>query len=811
MWKNYLLIAWRTLKRDKLFAVLNIMGLALGIVACMLIYIYVQDELSFDAHHAKADRIFRVQGHFDFGDTQDDFGITQFPMVPTLLKEYPEIEGGTLLYILNQCQFTYKGQSFRVDDGYYADTAYFRTFDYRWISGGPHALDEPDNLVVTLRFAEELFGSEDPMGKLVERNGRTLKVAGVVDERAYNTHIPVGCFLSLLGMPPQAKEQLMTTWGQVSSYNYVVLAPGVDETSFQPKMDAFTAKFILPFWEQIGFDGTMRFNLEPLRDVHFNNELIYDAPNKGNRAYVTLFAIVAGLILAIACINYVNMSTADATRRAKEVALRKVSGAQWGQLVAQFIGGSLLIALIAIGVALVLLKLALPIFNELSGKEIGMRYVLGGGFIGVLVLILLAIGVLAGSYPAFFLARFSPQLLLKEGVASGAGKQRVRKVLMGAQFGIALFMVTGTLAVFAQLQWLRSNNMGLHKEDVLVVKMPQPQPEDTLAWDALRPLKAELARESFVLGAAFTDFTPGGGTQRWVLRAKTKDGVVDKPLPAMSCDADYPALIGMELSQGRVFDPNITTDRSGAIMVNESLVRTFGFTDPLSSVLYVPGDAQATPPQPDQEFRIIGVVKDFHYASLHTPIEPLAIFQGDPRYGVNNLVLRLAPGRTQSQLTALQARFKRLQPNAQWEATFLTDSIAQLYRAEDKLFRVFTAFAVLTIILTVMGLYGLAYFTAKQRTRDIGIRRVLGAPVLDIVRHMNKEFVVLLGLALLVAFPLAFYAIGRWLETFAYHTDIPPVLYVTALALTLSVTVLTVTVQAYQAAVADPVKALRYE
>lgn len=811
MFRNHLLIAWRNLKRDKLFAALNILGLAIGIVACLLIYVYVQDELSFDAHHAKGDRIFRVQGHFNFGDSQDDFGITQFPLVPTLLKEYPEVESGSQLYVLNKCQFTYNGRTYAVDDGYYADTAYFHTFDHRWVAGGPDALDQPDNLVITQRFARELFGDADPLGKLVERNGRTLKVAGVIDERAYNTHVPLGCFLSLLGMPPKAKEQLMTTWGQVTCYNYVVLAPGSDERTFQGKMDAFTAKYILPFWKNIGFKGTMRFNLEPLREVHFNNDLIYDTPKKGNKAYVLLFAVVAVLILAIACINYINMSTADATRRAKEVALRKVSGAQRGQLVAQFIAASVLVTLIAVAVALALLYLLLPGFNELSGKEVGLAHVLRGGFLAVVLGIVVLIGVAAGSYPAFFLSRFAPQLLLKEGVASGAGRQRVRKVLMGAQFAIALFMVVGTLAVFAQLHWLRTNDMGLRKEHVLVVKMPQPRPDDTLAWDAIRPIKSELARESFVQGAAFTDFTPGGGTQRWVLRARTKDGVVDKPMPAISCDADYPALIGMQLTAGRTFDPGIPTDRTSAIIVNESLVKAFGFTEPIGSVLYVPGDAQATPPEPDQELKIIGTVKDFHFASLHTPIEPLVIFQGDPRYGVGNLLLRLAPGDVPAQLAALQARFKQLKPDAEWDPVFLSDSIARLYQAEDKLFRVFTAFAVLAIVLTVMGLYGLAYFTAKQRTREIGIRRVMGAPLLDIVRRLNREFVVLLGLALLVAFPLAFYAIGRWLETFAYHATISPLLYVAALLITLLVTVLTVTVQAYRAAVADPVKALRYE
>ncbi|HEY0975955.1 MAG TPA: FtsX-like permease family protein [Flavobacteriales bacterium] len=811
MLRNSLLIAWRNLKRDKLFAALNIIGLALGIVACMLIHIHVQDELSFDGHHAKAARIYRVQGHFDFGDTRDDFGVTQFPLIPTLLKEYPEIEGGTLLYNLNRCQFKYNGQEYAIDNGYYADTSYFRIFDFRWISGGPHALDEPDNLVITRRAALGMFGADDPMGKLVERNGRSLKVAGVIDDEAYNTHIPMGCWLSLLGMPPKAKEQLMTTWGQVSCYNYVVLAPGVDEKAFQPKMDAFTAKYIMPFWKQTGFEGTLLFNLEPLRDVHFNNDLIYDTPKKGNRAYVTLFAIVAVLILAIACINYINMSTADATRRAKEVALRKVSGAQRRQLVVQFIGGSLLVAGIAIVVALVLLKFALPVFNDLSGKSIGMGRILSGSFIALVLFVMLVVGVLAGSYPAIFLSRFAPQLLLKEGVASGAGKQRVRKVLMGLQFGIALFMVTGTLAVFAQLHWLRSNDMGLRKENVLVVKMPSPPPQDTLAWDAIRPLKEELARESFVQAAAFTDFTPGGETQRWVLRAKTPEGVVDKPLPAMSCDADYPGLIGMQLTAGRLFDPKVPSDRTGTVVVNESLVKAFGFKDPLASVLYIPGDPKADPPVPDEELRIIGVVKDFHYASLHTPIEPIAIFQGDPRYGVGNLMLRLAPGDVSAQLAALRARFAQLQPNAQWQGSFLTDDIAQLYQAEDKLFRVFTAFAGLAIVLTMMGLYGLAYFTARQRTREIGIRRVMGAPISDIVRRMNREFVVLLGLALLVAFPLAFLAIGRWLETFAYHADVSPWLYVAALSITLLVTVLTVTVQAYRAAIADPVKALRYE
>ena len=811
MFDNYLLIAWRTLKRDKLFAVLNITGLAIGIVACMLIYIYVQDELSFDAHHAKADRIHRIQAHYKFGDTKDDFGITPFPIMEALLKEYPDIESGVSLYQLGQTTLEYEGKPYVAENGYNADTSFFRAFDFTFVKGDLTALDEPDNIVIMQEMAVRMFGDEEPIGKLVQRNTRTLKVAGVIDEKAENTHIPMGVFMSRLGMPPQAKEQLGQSWGNNSSFNYLVLGPGVSARDFQSKMDAFVTKYIIPAWGGQDFHGEISFNLEPLREVHFNNELIYDTPKKGNKAYVTLFAIVAVLILAIACINYINMSTADATRRAKEVALRKVSGAQRGQLVAQFIGGSVMIAIIGIVVALGLLWLCLPVFNTITEKEIGMGYLLRGSFAGVVLLIVLAIGVVAGSYPAFFLSRFAPQLLLKEGVASGAGKGRVRKVLMGAQFAIALFMVTGTLAVFAQLHWLRTTDMGFRKENLLSITMPHPPGEDTLAWDALRPLKTELMRESFITGGSYTQSIPGQSGGRWVLQVNTPEGRIDKPMPTMSTDADFPALIGVELVAGRYFDPNIPSDAETAVMVNESAVKTFGWKDALTEKIIIPGDAQSTPPQPDQQLTVIGVVKDFHYASMHTPIEPLVMFQSSQRYGTQDLVLRLAPGDVRSQLAALQSRWKQVRPNDDWDATFLTDSIAHLYQAEDKLFRVFTAFSVLTILLTVMGLYGLAYFTAKQRTREIGIRRVMGAPLFDIVRRMNREFVVLLGLSLLVAFPLAFYAIGRWLESFAYHTDISPVLYAAALLLTLFVTVLTVSVQAYRAAVADPVKALRYE
>ncbi len=521
MLKNYLTIAWRSLMRDKLFAFLNIVGLAIGVTACLLIYIYVQDELSFDAHHTKKDRIYRIQAHYSFGDTQDDFGITPFPVVAALLNEYPDIESGVSLFQLGQTTLEYEGRPYVSEDGYNADTSFFRQFDFVFTHGGVDALDEPDNIVITQEMATRMFGPGDPIGKMVQRNGRTLKIAGVIDEKAVNTHIPLGVFMSRLGMPPQAKEQLDQSWGQNSCLNYLVLAPGVDELVFQEKMDAFVTKYIIPAWGGSAFNGSIRFNLEPLREVHFNNDLIYDTPKKGNKTYVTLLAVVAILILAIACINFINMSTADATRRAKEVALRKVSGAQRPQLIIQFIGGSVMVAVMAMILALAFVFLALPAFNGLTGRSIGLEYAARGGFILVLMLLVLLIGVIAGSYPAFFLARFSPQLLLKEGIVAGAGKQRVRKVLMGAQFVITLFMVVGTLAVFTQLNWLRTTDLGFRKENLLSIAMPLPHQQDTLGWDRLRPVKNEMLKHNFVTAAAFTTALPGQGGGRWVLAVNT--------------------------------------------------------------------------------------------------------------------------------------------------------------------------------------------------------------------------------------------------------------------------------------------------
>lgn len=803
MLKNNFLIAWRNLKRDKLFAALNIFGLAIGIVACLLIYVHVVDELSFDAHHRKADRIYRVQSLINYGDKADAFGITPYPIVGALLGEFPEIETGAAMLRTGKTFLEYEGEQHALEHSFYVDTTFFRIFDLRFLAGGVHALDKPDNIVIGKKLAQRIFGADDPMGRLLKAPGRTLEVAGVLDEDAFNTHIPISLFLSAPGMLPESKAHLTADWGNHNTFSYLVLSPEADVKGFQAKLDRFVEERMRPEWGS-EFQGSIQLRLEPLREIHFNNTLTHDGPNKGNRAYVILLAMVAILILAVGCINFINMSTADATRRAREVALRKVVGAQRQQLIVQFIGGSVMVTCLAITLALVLLWLTLPGFNSISGKTMSMGRILEPGLVGVLLVIVLLVGVLAGSYPAFFLARFNPQLLLKEGIPA-SGRQGVRKVLMGLQFVIALFLLVSTMMVHRQLEWMRSKDLGFRKENLLAVTMPTPQPQDTLNWSALRAVKTEMMHENFVEGGSFTWTLPGQERGRRLLLVDGPDGPMNHPMPTMFVDADFPEVIGMQLLAGRFFDPDIPEDRFRSVVVNESAVRTFGWKEPLNERIRFPGAGD------DAAMRVIGVVKDIHYTSLHSPIEPLCIFPTDPRYSAGTLLLRLSPGDVARQMDMLSARWNGLALGKRWEATFLTDSFAQLYQAEDRLFRVFSAFTVLALLLTAMGLYALAYFTARQRTKEIGIRRVLGASVHEMILQLNSEFILLLGIAMVIAFPLTWVALARWLEGFAYHTSISPVLFIASLLVISLVTVFTVSFQAWRVAVADPVKALRHE
>lgn len=805
MFQNYLTVALRNIIRNKRFAALNIIGLAIGIVSCLLIYIFIQDELSFDAHHAKRDKIYRVQCFFKFNDVEDKFGIVPFPTGPTLQSEYPEVKEMVRLFLLRQQNFTSEGKVYNVQDLYLADSTLFDIFDFAFIAGDPKtALAQPMSIVITDGEAKKVFGTANPMGKLVTWNKKTLKVTGVIDEKKYNTHIEMGGFISMSSMNPDFRKDISANWGNNNSFTYIVMDDENAAVNFQPKLDALVKKYMDPYWGGLGFSGKITMHIEPLKDIRFNNYLIYDTPKKGNRAYVTIFSVVAILILLIACINYVNMSTAAATRRAKEVGVRKVAGAGRGQLIFQFLSESVIVTLLAIVISLALLELSLPLFNEITGKEITLKYLLQGSFIAVLLSIIILIGVVAGSYPAFFLSNFKPQVVLKSFGEVKGGGAGIRKVLITGQFAISVFMIAGTFAVYSQLHYMLNKDLGFKQDNMLVITIP-PTAADTMLVKKIRNLKDELKKESFVKDATFSNNIPSKELSRIVYKIKSSKGKDYKPIATMQGDADYPKMMGMQLVQGRYFDETNPGDRDFGCMINEACAKMLGWKDPLKEKFYVEGDSG------DITINVLGVVKDFHFASLHSPIEPVVIFMNEARFVSGYMLVNLESGDTQAGIDKIKTKWAQVLPNKEFEYYFLDDSIHELYQAENKMLKVFIYFAVLTIILSCMGIYGLSYFITRRRTREIGIRKVLGASVSSILFLLNKEFLVLMGVASVIAIPLSYWAINNWLMDFAYHTGISVLLFIAAVLITTLVAVATISIQALRTATGNPVNSIRYE
>lgn len=805
MFRNYFLIALRHIKRNKLFSVLNILGLAIGIVSCLLIYIYIEDEVSFDRHHTKADQIYRIQCFYKFEDVEDKFGISPFPVMPTLKQEYPEITDGCRLFVLGNVNVFKEEKVFNLDNAYFADSNFFKIFEFKFVSGSPeNALSNPENVVLTKSYATKIFGEESPMGKVLLWNNKNLKVSGIIDEKTYNTHIDLGMFIPVSNMNPQFKAGIDDNWGNNNSFSYVVIPDQKTAENFQPKMDAYVKKYVLPQWEKFGFNGSIKFFIEPLKDIHFNNYLIYDTTKKGNYGYVKIFSAVALLILCIACINYTNMSTAAATRRSKEVAMRKVAGATKRQLVLQFVGESFLLAIIALLLSFGLLEILLPLFNDITGKEIVISDILKPGLILVITGILFTVGILAGSFPAFFMSRFAPQVILKESMVRNGGRHTIRRILMTAQFSISIFMIIATLIVYSQLNYMRNKEMGFDRENLLTVRVPNFQQADSLLIKKMRGLKDELKMLSFVKDASFSAYIPGENVSRFVLKVKTSNGMQDKPIATMFADYDYPKMMGMKLMQGRYFDEKNIADQNSSIIINQATVKLFGWKDPLNQSLYIP-DSSLT------ELKVIGVMEDFHFASLHSPIEPVVLFMNNPSFVSGHLSVKLQPGDINQQLQSIESIWKKTLTNKEFEFQFLDDAIFKLYLNEEKMFKVFVYFALLALLLSCMGLYGLSFFSTQQRTKEIGIRKVMGASTGRIILLLNREFIVMIGFASLITFPVAWWVVSGWLEAFAYRTPISISVFAIALVFTLILSILTVSLQVFKTARLNPVKSLRYE
>jgi len=795
MLKNYLTIALRNLRKQKGYTFINIFGLAVGLACCLLISLYVQHERSYDRYHEKADRIYRLTTELGFSGTSAHFASASPVMAEVMRAEFPEVEQS--VRVINGSKMVRVGdKQFKESRFYHADSTVFDVFSYTFIAGNAQtALDRPHTVVLTHSTAQKYFGDTDPLGKTLQVGDATeYTVTGVIEDLPTPSHFQFD-FLASMSSVSKAKN---SNWlGNLDFKTYLVLRPDASPEALEAKFPALLEQNVGATLNRLG--ALFRLELQPLTAIHLHSNLDYELEPNGNVSYVYIFSAVALFILLIACINFMNLATARSADRAKEIGIRKVLGAYRVQLIRQFLVEALLLATLAFGLALVLVWLVLPTFNQIVGRSLDFagKGALLVGFAGITGIV----GLLAGSYPALFLAGFQPVVVLKGKFRTGMTGAVLRKGLVVTQFAISIMLIIGTLVVHQQLNYARSQQLGFDKDQVVVLPLYQAG----AAMAQTDVFKAEVQRHPGVVHATAANNFPGGLIYDQVYYPEGKGLDESIHLWIYSVDFDYLQTLGMKLVAGRDFSPEQRLD-SSSVILNETAMQLLGW-DTIEDKRFVEFETNDLDGN-RRMLSVIGTVEDFHFESFRHDIRPLAIrvHPGHPRH----LLVRMRAGQSQEVLVFLQEKWEAA-TTAPFEYTFLDQQFDQLYRADEDLGRIFGYFAGLAIFIASLGLFGLTTFSVEQRTKEVGVRKVLGASVTNIVTLLSKDFLWLVALSTLIAIPVAYFAMNRWLESFAYRIMIGPSVLLLAVGIALLIALVTVSFQAVKAALADPVKSLRYE
>lgn len=790
MLKSYLVIVWRNLLRHKLYSIINVSGLAIGISCCLLILLYVQDELSYDRFHDQCDQVYRIiHEREDQSGKRHRMAMTPSAFAPHMMREFPEIN--------NAVRILFKGGSLKYENRYldsswfvYTDQTFFDVFSFPLVKGDPRtALQEPFSLVLTESAARQAFGDEDPLDKTITyRDEFEFKVTGVVQDPPPTSHFEfnyLASSVSLEGVLEQ--DDALENYGNWTFYTYLLLSEGYPPAQLEEKYPDFTKKYR-------GIETHSRIFLQPLADIHLTPDLEFDTGPRGDIRYVYTFVTVAFFILLIACINFMNLATARSTPRAREVGLRKTVGALRYQLVGQFMGESIILSLMALGLGVTLVELLLPWFNELANKQLVLNYASSPGIVLGLLIIGLSVGVISGSYPAFYLSSFQPVSVLRGAYQPGTKSAKFRTVLIVVQFAISIVLLICTAAVWKQFDYMKSQRLGFDKEHVVVMWM------NNAIKQHYGLFKQEVLQNPHILKMSAVYNLPGSVRTRQGFSWEGS-GEKERAFYMMAGDPDGLEVLGLELVEGRNLSWSIPTDKTQAYILNETAVRELGWEKPLGREFRVGGR--------NEPGRVIGVVKDFHFKSLHQKIEPLVFYMRPDWH--NRIIVKISSEDIPGILGIMKEKWEALSPEHPFHYTFLDEDFDRLYKAEERLSLIFGSFSLLAIFVACLGLLGLVSFTIEQRTREIGIRKVLGASISSIAVLLSKEFMWLVFLANLIAWPIAFFSMNRWLQDFAYRIDLGPGIFVLGGALALLITLLTVSSQALKAALSNPVDALRYE
>jgi putative ABC transport system permease protein len=773
MFRNYLVVALRNMLRHKGYSFINVVGLAVGMACFILIVLWVRDELSYDRFHLNADRLCLVTDYEKYADGDElNFSVNPPELALTLISEYPEIVDAIRYRPMGGMIVRSDDNSFSEDGLTFADSSFFSMFSFPLVKGGPdQALSSPNSVVITEKATAKYFGDEDPMGKTLQVDDRVcLTVTGIIHNVPNNSHL----HFDLVAPFETVKEFGLKTegWGQFAHKTYVLLAENADLGQLSQKI-AGTIK-------RHDQDAIVELSLQPVTDIHLSQDM----------SSIYLFSIIAAFILLTACINYVNLATARAGKRGKEVGLRKVVGASRKEIMLQFFGESILVSMIALCLSLLLVEIFLSLFNDLSAKQLSFSLMKNASVVLILLGTAVATGTISGSYPAFFLSTLAPASVLKGSSGSGPGGAALRKLMVSLQFVLSIALIIGTLVIGRQLHFIRNQKLGFDKEQVLCIDLKGEGPRKS------ELLKSELCKTEGVASISAVSGPPAG-LEMSTLIHEWGDGQVEGEIliHRLFADYDFARTLGIHMAQGRFLSQEFVSDTSRSVVVNEAAVRAMGMESPLGKEVL--GST------------IVGVMKDFNFNSLHSEIKPLAI-QHEPDM-LRCLLVKMKPGDISHFIRLLEATWSKLVPGAPFEYQFLDEKIDKLYRTDQRIGKIINSFTVVALFIACLGLFGMASFSAEQRTKEIGIRKVLGATVPEITFSLIREFGKWVLLANLIAWPLAYFTMNRMLEAYAYRINLDVWIFLVASVAALILAVATVSYQSIRAALTNPVKTLRYE
>ncbi|OQP39910.1 cell division protein FtsX [Niastella yeongjuensis] len=807
MLRNYIKIALRNLWKSKGFSAINIIGLAIGLATCLLIMLFVIDELSYDRYNKKADRIYRVDGDIKFGGNHFILAVAPDPMGSTLKKDYPQVEqyvrfrdnGGLLLKKGNE--------NVQEDKVIYADSTLFDVFTLPLLDGDPQtALQTPNSLVITATTARKYFNTTQAVGRTLLVNNRdNYKITGVIKDIPAQSHFTYDFFVSMSTL----EESRRNNWVSNNFNTYVVLKEGSDPKKLEVQFDALIDKYVGPAVKQIMSIDMAEFKksgnyekqyLTPLTSIHLYSDKTGELAPNSSIQYVYIFSAIAFFILLIACVNFMNLSTARSANRAREVGVRKVLGSLKANLVKQFLTESILISCIALVLALALTFIMLPTFNHLAAKEIKLNLLATPWLLPILLAMVLVTGLLAGSYPAFYLSSFKPIQVIKGKLAAGFKTSWLRSGLVVFQFSISIILIIATIVIYKQLNFIQSHKTGFNREQVLVLHSTLP------LGSKAKTFREEVVKISGVENATMTGYLPTNGwrNDNPVFADPTLDQKKAVSMQTWDVDDQYLATLGMELTTGRNFSREFLTD-SSAIIINEAAAKMYGFTDPIGKNLYYLRDIGN---KNVSVLHVIGIVKDFNFTSFRQQVRPLALLLGE---NAGNTAIRINSTNIPHLVAQIENLYNKMAPGEPFNYTFMDEDFNNLYRTEQRMGIIAISFSALAILIACLGLFGLAAYAAEQRTKEIGIRKVLGATVSNITTMLSKDFLKLVIVSAVIAFPLAWWFMHSWLQDFAYRTTISWWVFIMAGVAAALIAVFTVSFQTIRAALMNPVKSLRNE